>query len=224
MNVSLSYSATFILGLIHALEPGHGKTFIMAFSIQKSNIKTFVSLLASLFITHFLMLGCVAYMLQFATSSESVKHIIDQFKWLTPLLVISFGFYLLIKHLRSIRKKQAHCCAHHHGDTNVKNATLTGILAGLLPCPTAIAPLLISGLDGEFNSAIWHILVYVIGMTIALLAFVLLVLVLKMLFHKQLDSFTGKINVNLISAVLIICIGIYYLIQISQGGDFDHHH
>lgn len=224
MNVSLSYSTTFILGLFHALEPGHGKTFLMAFSLQKSNIKAFASLLISLFTTHLLMLGVIAYIIQFAASSETVEHWIDQVRWLMPLLVISFGGYLLIRHLKLSRKKQTQCCSHHHhNDTNIKNATLTGILAGLLPCPTAIAPLLISGLDGDFNSSIWHILVYVIGMTIALIAFVILVMVLKKIFHKQIESFTGKINVNIVSAVLIICVGFFYLFQIFQEGIVHHH-
>ena len=88
MNVSLSYSTTFILGLFHALEPGHGKTFLMAFSLQKSNIKAFAFLLISLFTTHFLMLGVIAYIIQFAASSETVEHWIDQVRWLMPLLVI----------------------------------------------------------------------------------------------------------------------------------------
>ena len=225
MNLSLSYSTTFILGLIHALEPGHGKTFLMAFSLQKSNIKAFLSLLSSLFVTHFLMLGLVAYIVQSAASSETVEHWIDKVKWLTPLLVIAFGVYLLIKYFRAARKKQAQCCGHHHEHehVHVKNATLTGILAGLLPCPTAIAPLLISGMDGEFSTALWHILVYVIGMTVALVAFVLLVLILKEVFQKQLESFTGKVNVNILSAILIICIGFFYLYQALTEGGIHHH-
>ncbi len=227
MNASLSYTTTFILGLMHALEPGHGKSFLMAFSLQKSNIKALISLLGSLFITHCLMLGVVAYLLQFATSSATVVHWIEQVKWLIPVLVIGFGLYLLQKHSTLFRKKKpTTCCGHHHHKhENVKNATLTGLLAGLLPCPTAIAPLLIAGLDSEFSTALWHIMIYVIGMTAALIAFVFLVLVLKKIFHKKLGSFTGKINVNVVSAVLIICMGLFYLYQaIYEGGHSHSHH
>lgn len=106
---------------------------------------------------------------------------------------------------------------------SIRNASLTGLLAGLIPCPTAIAPLLFSGLNGEFETALQHILVYVVGMTLALIGFVAVVYLLKRVFHRKLSSLKGSINVNMISAILIIAVGVVYLYQAYSHGGVHHH-
>lgn len=153
MNVTVSYTATFLLGLLHAMEPGHGKSFLMAFSFQKGGLKVLMSLLFSLFVSHFLLLSVFAYVLQYAAGTEAIDHWIHQVRWLVPFLVIGFGVYLLLREWR--KKPEETACCHHHGhhdhehsdEPSLRNASLTGLLAGLIPCPTAIAPLLFSGLN-----------------------------------------------------------------------------
>lgn len=228
MNATVSYTATFLLGLMHAMEPGHGKSFLMAFSFQRGSIKVLLSLIFSLFVSHFLLLAVIAYFLQYAAGAGAIEHWIAQVRWLVPALVIGFGAYLLIR--EKLRKPEEVSCCHHHdehhdhgNEPSIKNASLTGALAGLIPCPTAIAPLLFSGLNGEFQTALQHILVYVIGMTIALIGIVFLVYILKKIFQRQLSSLKGKTNLNVISAILIIAVGMVYLYQAYNHGGLHVH-
>ena len=60
------------------MEPGHGKSFLMAFSFQKGGVKVLLSLIFSLFVSHFLLLAVIAYVLQYAAGSGAIEHWIDQ--------------------------------------------------------------------------------------------------------------------------------------------------
>lgn len=66
-------------------------------------------------------------------------------------------------------------------------------------------------------------MVYVIGMTFALFGFVVVVYLLKKVFQKQFSNLKAKTNINLISATLIIAVGLVYLYQAySDGGVHVH--
>ena len=162
MTGILTYSATFALGIIHAFEPGHGKSVLAAFSLQQSNFKIFTSLIFSLFASHFLVLGLFALGLQTLSSTELVEEYGNHLKLVSPILVIVFGGYLFYT-AKKHRKTDTGCsCGHHHGSdtiSNAKTASITGFVAGLMPCPTAVAPLIISGVHDGFSYTLVHILV-----------------------------------------------------------------
>lgn len=215
MTGILSYSASFVLGLLHAFEPGHGKSILAAFSLKETNIKVFSSLIFSLFISHFLVLALFAWALQSLSNTELVESYSDYLQLLSPVLVIAFGGYLLYN-ARKHRKTESGCsCGHNHDKdelSSTKTASITGLITGLMPCPTAIAPLVISGVHDGFNTTLVHILVYVIGMTLALFGFTAILLIAKSLFHKQFSLSKGKLDFNTISASIILVVGVIYLI------------
>ena len=100
----------------------------------------------------------------------------------------TFGGYLFY-HARKHHKIETGCsCRHHHTTDNISNtktASITGFVAGLMPCLTAIAPLIISGVHDGFNSTLLHILIYVSGMTLALCAFTGVLLLMKFFFKGK---------------------------------------
>ncbi|MEL7004040.1 MAG: sulfite exporter TauE/SafE family protein [Bacteroidota bacterium] len=226
MTGILSYSATFILGLFHAFEPGHGKSILAAFSLRKTNLKIFTSLISSLFVSHFLVLGLFALALQSLSSTTMVEEYGEHLKLVTPVFVIVFGGYLLYvanKH----RKTEGGCsCGRNHANdkiSNTKTASMTGFVAGLMPCPTAIAPLVISGVHDGFNTTLLHIFVYVAGMTLALFAFTGLLLLMKSFFQKQIKLIESRVNFNFLSAFVMIGIGMVYLVVNILSADTHQH-
>lgn len=226
MTGIISYSATFILGLLHAFEPGHGKSILAAFSLRHTNFKIFTSLISSLFVSHFLVLGLFAVALQALSSTALVEEYGKHLQLVTPLFVIAFGGYLFFN-ARKHRKTEGGCsCGRNHATDNISNtktASITGFVAGLMPCPTAIAPLIISGVHDGFSSTLLHIFIYVLGMTLALFAFTGILLLMKSFFERQIKLIESKINFNFLSAVIMIGIGTVYLIINILSFDTHHH-
>ena len=96
--------------------------------------------------------------------------------------------------------------------SNIKTASITGFSAGLMPCPTAIAPLIISGIHEEFSFTLVHIFVYVSGMSLALFLFTGVLLLMKSFFQKRIKHIESKVNLNFLSALIMIAIGLVYFI------------
>ena len=54
-------TSIFLLGCLHALEPGHGKTFLLAYTIGgKLDFQKILLLTASLLVSHFVVLSIIA--------------------------------------------------------------------------------------------------------------------------------------------------------------------
>ena len=204
-----------MLGLLRAFEPGHGKSILAAFSLRQTNLKIFTSLISSLFLSHFLVLGLFALALQTLSSSELVEEYGRHLQLVTPIFVIAFGGYLFFN-ARKHRKTGSGCsCGRNHANdkiSNTKTASITGFVAGLMPCPTAIAPLIISGVHDGFNTTLLHIFIYVTGMTLALFAFTGILLLMKSFFQRQIKLIERKVNFNFLSAFIMIGIGMVYLV------------
>ena len=61
MSESLTITSIFMLGCLHALEPGHGKTFLLAYTIgDELNLQKIILLTASLLLSHFFVLSIIA--------------------------------------------------------------------------------------------------------------------------------------------------------------------
>lgn len=228
MSGILTYSGTFLLGLIHALEPGHGKTLLFAFSLRKTNLKLIGALLSSLFVSHFLVLGVFAYGLQKLASIEEVEKYTDILAWIAPILIIAYGGYLFYQS-RKHRPTSTGCScgAHHHKKdeqtSSTWRASITGFIAGLMPCPTAIAPLLLAGAQGDFSSSLLHVLVYALGMVITLFAFVGLLILMKSVLSGYMQNFEKRFNIQMLSSLLFIAIGLVYVV-VNIIGHTGHSH
>jgi ABC-type nickel/cobalt efflux system permease component RcnA len=212
-------------------------------------LKHLFALAGSLLLSHFIMLSILALILQFTLGRESVKHLVF-LEWAAPVLVIIFGLYLVLRYRkRNQHAADCHCALHskdthqHHGssgheperqvkDTGVRpdgksrklrHTALAGALAGLVPCPTAIAPIGLAGATNQFSDALLFILVYVLGMalTLTILAFVFLAAREKVM--RLLDRVESRINVQLLSALLIVAVGVTYL-GINLVGHAHHVH
>lgn len=221
MNTLLAYGSTLLLGALHALEPGHGKSFIAAYLVgEKLTLRHIITLTLSLLVSHFLLLIIIALLMRFVFSSEITQQASEILSWAGPILILSFGIYLLLAHRHSHEEHglfHSHSHSHTHEPAHDKNHSLgksaiVGAIGGLLPCPTVIAPILLSGAVNNFHNAIFYIVVYILGMGIALSIMLTLFYVLKETLVKKVESFSLKIHPHLASAVLVIITGVIYLL------------
>lgn len=239
----LNTSTAFILGAMHALEPGHGKTAMASYTLGNKNAKNHLfTLVFSMAFSHtFMLLGIgfvVSYLFPFF-DSEKAEHILGL---ISPLILISIGVYMLYK----IRNNKHTCspnCTHHPKNAPVKKplhvnglklntalvskpththktTALIGVLSGLIPCPSAIATFFIAGQSGSFSNSFGYVLIYVLGFVLVMfsLAFIFS-FVGKKLMEKQ-EKFSILNRMDLISAYLIIVVGMGYFVY----NLFFHHH
>ena len=216
MVTPIAYSSTFILGALHALEPGHGKTFLATYVVgQKINVKHLVALGVSMLLSHFLTLSILAVVLKIIFLQIDTVTIHHTTRWLGPALIIAFGTYLLIKYYRHNKTQNAHTCNHTHGfklrKPTLTQTALVGMISGLLPCPTAIAPLMLSGIENNFSNALIYILIYVVGMSLVMVTLIGIFYFMKNTLMDKLDLMNNKFHPQLAGASLVLLVGVVYL-------------
>jgi len=207
------------MGMLHALEPGHGKSFFAAYMVgNKLKWKEISMVIIGMLLAHFITLSLIAFLVAILFKDSDQLH---YFNYIGPIIIILFGVYLFITernhnhHLHKHSHKHTHehdcSCEHDYDKHKHRHPAMAGILMGIIPCPSVLAPIMLS-INYGFSEKFVFILVYVLGMGIVLSAFI----VALSFFSKDLGQFlnkvSGKFKPELLSALLIIIIGIVYLI------------
>ena len=116
MSESLTITSIFLLGCLHALEPGHGKTFLLAYTIGgKLDFQKIVLLTASLLVSHFFVLSIIAIIFNLIISEIASTFLHEFSHWLAPGIVISFGTYILARAIYKAKHVHSDDCGHEHG-------------------------------------------------------------------------------------------------------------
>jgi ABC-type nickel/cobalt efflux system permease component RcnA len=240
----LNTGTAFVLGAMHALEPGHGKTAMASYTVGNINAKNHLfTLVFSMAFSHTFMLLAIGFVVSYLFplfDSEKAEHILGI---MSPLFLISIGGYMLYK-IKNNKHVCSSSCAHHqHKNSPVKKSinvnglklntasvikpththkttALIGILSGLIPCPSAIAAFFIAGQTGSFANSFGYVLMYVFGFVIVMfLLAIIFSFIGKKLTQKQ-EKFPIFNKMDLISAYLIIVVGTGYFVY----NLFFHHH
>lgn len=255
-----------MLGALDGVSPGHGKSLIAAFMIgEKLSWRQVAAMAGSLLISHFLLLIILSVGLQYVFGQQAD---LAWMEWVSPIVVIVFGLYLLFRYRRLARltKEQGHeagceCGLHHHGPSqpqsqnfslsfepmpstgkhlapfsphlqqaqqssnaspawagtteirNVRHASMFGFLLGMVPCPMAVSTILLSMTTDQFSTALMVILAYVLGMALVLLLIAGLLFMGRHLIAEKLDRLHYHVDVRLVSALMVIGIGVLYLLM-----------
>jgi nickel/cobalt exporter len=244
MTNILNTSTVFILGAMHALEPGHGKTAMISYTLGNKNAKNHLfTLVFSMAFSHTFMLLAIGFVVSYLFplfDSEKAEHILGI---ISPLILMSIGVYMLYKVKYNKHVCSSSCTHHHHKSEPVKKTinlkglklntapvnkpthtqgttALIGMLSGLIPCPSAIAAFFMAGQTGSFANSFGYVIIYVLGFVIVmfLLAFVFSFVGKKLIEYNSRFTIFNKIDV--LSANLIIIVGMFYLIY----NLFFHHH
>ena len=223
LSNNFTFSVIFILGMFHALEPGHGKTLILAYMTGGSMRFSGASqLISGLILVHFLLFSFLAFLLKTGNNSFPILGTIG------PSFIICLGLYLFYRASKEVRHQHDDDCDEpmhfHFNESKFSSPFVTGMVAGLIPCPSAVAVLLIASTKFSNDSVTLYssIMIYVLGIALTLVGIMVLFLMFKERFSDRLNSVNQNFNTNLIAASLIILIGILYLALSLFGGGHQH--
>jgi nickel/cobalt exporter len=229
----LAFGASFVLGALDGISPGHGKSVIAAVLVaERMDYRKLAAFFVSLLFSHFFLLLILAFLLQ---TYFADGHLPAWIEWIGPVAVILFGFYLYFRY-NNTKHTEACDCGHDHGEeghhhhhhhshthedvgkaSKLKTFDWTrfavfGFLLGLLPCPMAISTLFLSMSADGFSSAVPVIAMYVLGMALVLAGITLFMALGRDQLNNWIDRLGSQHNLRRISAILVILIGIAYLI------------
>ncbi|MBI2996157.1 MAG: sulfite exporter TauE/SafE family protein [Candidatus Melainabacteria bacterium] len=238
-DINLFYLFTALLyGMVHAMEPGHGKslvaTFVLSTKINKARDAFLIGLIAS--ITHTASVYLIGFsglkFLEFISPID--KEIFINF--VASLLIFLIGLWLMwdriIKPL--FHHEHKHQCSVHEVLTKnlkITNILLIGLTAGLVPCTGGLAVFMtataVSGFHNLLNGFL-YVLSFSIGLGIALSLVALSMIFsqgfLKSLLQKSMSNIEKSSGV--ISAILIYTLGLILLTGsvVKLIPERSHHH
>ena len=221
MSESLTITSIFMLGCLHALEPGHGKTFLLAYTIgDKLNLQKIILLTASLLLSHFFVLSIIAILFNILLNEISNLFLHGFSHWIAPIIIILFGSYILIRAIYKMRHIHNDDCGHDHGkfgDSKIKNPITVGILTGLLPCASSLAVIVMTGMTPSIASIIRFISIYVLGIALVLFIIVIAFNFTKNLIIQKMNKVDFNFNQEIMSGCLILLVGFIYLFYNWNG-------
>jgi ABC-type nickel/cobalt efflux system permease component RcnA len=212
---SLTFTSIFLLGCLHALEPGHGKTFLLAYTVGgKLDFQKIILLTLSLLVSHFLVLSIIAIIFNLILAEVASSFLHEFSHWIAPVIIISFGSYILGKAIYKMRHVHSNDCGHNHGDfgdSKIENPITVGLLTGFLPCASSLAVVMMTGMTPSIYSIISFILIYVLGIALVLFLVVLTFNFAKNIIVEKFNNLKMNINQEVLSGCLILGVGFIYL-------------
>jgi nickel/cobalt exporter len=168
----------FILGAFHALEPGHGKSLASAYLISgEHNWKDAVVLGVATTISHtavVVLLAVASLVLRNRFSGPTLELGIAR---VGASLLILMGLWVSVRAVQAIRHGHGHAGNHSHGHAisgenrskqGFWGVALLGLSNGALPCPGALAALLVAISIGKVTLGLATVLTYSLGLAVAL--------------------------------------------------------
>ncbi|WSL19650.1 sulfite exporter TauE/SafE family protein [Streptomyces sp. NBC_01283] len=172
----LALGVALVLGALHAVAPGHGKTLMAASAAARghASLRDVLPLAASVTVTH--TLGVTALGLLVAGGSAAAPSVIAWLGVVSGVLVTGAGALLLRRAWR--RRKHSHHHPHHHphdhhahdAPPTVRGALFLGFAGGLVPSPSAVVVLVGAAALGEAWFGLLLVLAYGVGLAVTLTA------------------------------------------------------
>ena len=215
----LYLASSFILGVLHAVEPGHGKTIVAAYLVSaKGKVKHAIALGAIVTFTHtigIIILAALAFLLAKKIDVESLHPV---FELSAAVIVIGVGVWMLHRTLKNL-----HYHPHSHQPTRKtgvfwKDLIFLGISGGIVPCPAAFAVLLTSITTGNPQSGLLWVLSFSLGLALALVLTGIMVTHAARWAERKLSHNPWLDKMPLFTSVIILLLGGITLVRAL----FDH--
>ncbi|MEU1668222.1 sulfite exporter TauE/SafE family protein [Streptomyces sparsogenes] len=172
-----AFATAMLLGALHALAPGHGKTLMAAAAAAggRTAMRDVLALGASVTVTH--TLGVFALGLLVTAGSAAAPSVIAWLGVASGVLVTLAGAGLLRKALRvrrgSVHHHHHHQPHHHHhshpsGRPTLRGTLLLGFAGGLVPSPSAVVVLVGAAALGQAWFGFLLVLAYGAGLALTL--------------------------------------------------------
>jgi len=229
MNTLLLYTSAFGLGMLHAIEPGHGKSLVTVYLVGKhSTWQQAVALGLVVAFSHtfsVLALGTAsASLIQWWAASQS--NVLHWIELIAGALIISVGLMMLWHANRTPATEEHHCHHKHcevdtiHPPSSLKEIFMLGIASGFCPSPLPLILLVTSlslGGFGQLAQAVGYLFAFSLG-----LASIITVLGVALIYSKNRampwlkklpDGWAKRFNQA--SALLIILLGLYLMLFVE---------
>jgi len=210
-----------LLGAVHALEPGHGKTLVAAYLVgSRGTVPQAVLLGLVVTATHTLSVFVLGALTLYASRSFVPEKVYSWLALLSGLLVLVIGMVLLRGALRlftgvpphSHGHPHPHPHHHPHADPGKRPSLASlfalGVTGGLVPCPSALVVLLAAVSLGRIGFGLALIVAFSIGLALVLVAIGTLFVVARPLVERATPGPAAYRWLRLLSAAAITLIGI----------------
>ncbi|MEA1946774.1 MAG: sulfite exporter TauE/SafE family protein [Thermodesulfobacteriota bacterium] len=245
-NISLPVLLTilfvaFILGALHALGPGHGKTLMAAYLVgSKGRVIDAIVLALTLTVTHVLsvlILGFIALWISDFFMPEMIA------KWMglfSGSSIVAIGVWLFCSRFKVLKNKyvnhdhdHSHPVApvpraaevsgrhshhgenhHHHYDSNLSffNNVALGVSGGMVPCPKALVILLLAISLQKITLGILIVVVFSFGLSLVLVVLGIVMIKASHLIKGRLEGHSLQ-YIPIIGAVIIVGVGVFWSIR-----------
>lgn len=237
-HINLFYIFTALLfGMLHALEPGHGKSLVATFVLSRTASKTrdafIIGLIAS--VTHTASVYLIGYfgikILEFISPVDKEIFI----NLTASMFIFLIGLWLMWDRIINplFHHEHEHQCSVREVLTNnlkITNLLLIGLIAGLAPCSGGLAVFMtataVSGFQNLLNG-FFYVLSFSVGLGIALTLVALSMIfgqgLLKSLLQKSISNIERSSGI--ISAIIIYTLGLVLLTtNLVRIIPYEHHH
>lgn len=216
-----------LLGALHALTPGHGKTVVAAYLVgSRGTAWHAVNLGAIVTVTHTGSVFLLGLITLFASQYILPTRLLPMFEIASGLLIVGFGAHLLYQRWRAWRGGSSADHHHHHGhdhdhdhhhhipdEVTWRSLLALGVSGGLVPCPDAIAILLVAIAINRIAFGLSLIVAFSLGLALILIAIGLAMVHSRRLFEKM-DAFNRFAPLMpLASAIIVLALGLWLTIS-----------
>ncbi|MDI3538881.1 MAG: nickel/cobalt transporter (NicO) family protein [Methanolobus sp.] len=195
--------SAFLLGALHALEPGHGKSIMAVFVMgTDADVKDALLLGLTIVFSHVIVVMALGVASIYLIEALDVDLTHDIMSLLGGMILIGVGVWILRKFYHP----------HEHIIDTRKGVIAIGLSTGLIPCPAALAILLFSISNNQVYNGLLYVLVFSIGLAVAITS-------LSIVFVKGkgfLEGYVGSKSISrlpLVSGSVIILIGLFTLLH-----------
>lgn len=196
-------ASAFLLGALHALEPGHGKSIMAVFVMgTDADLKDALLLGLTIVFSHIIVVVALGIASIYLVEALNVDATHDIMSLIGGAILIGVGIWILRKFFHP----------HEHAIDTKKGVIAIGLSTGLIPCPAALAVLLFSISNNQVYNGLIYVLIFSAGLSMAITS-------LSVLFVKGkgfIGSYVSSKSISklpLVSGSIIIVIGIFTLLH-----------
>jgi nickel/cobalt transporter (NicO) family protein len=213
----------FVLGAFHALEPGHGKSLASAYLVSgKHDWTDAVVLGLSTTFSHtavVVLLALASLSLSQFLSRDQLNHGVAE---VGAIILVGVGARVMLRSVRDLRHGHLGGHDHDHGHPHGNESShagkkglwaiaLLGLSNGILPCPGALAALLVALSLGKVFLGMTTVLTYSLGLATALATMGILVVEAGRRVRSWLPSDRALLWLPLGSGLLVFSTGTWLL-------------
>jgi ABC-type nickel/cobalt efflux system permease component RcnA len=208
---------SFLLGAVHALSPGHGKTLVAAYLVGsrgKMRHAFFLGLIVT--VTHVFSVVILGLIALWATQEVVPERVGPWISLAAGGLIVVMGVWMLISRLR----KSVHVHDHVHvHEVKWSEILILGISGGMVPCLSATVVLLFAIYVGRILMGLLLIAAFSLGMAAALIIIGMLVVTGRDLVARWSGGKQRKwVEVlPIVSAGIVTALGLVMVVSAAVG-------